>query len=362
MRSSATRQLAVFSLVSIIATTAAQAGADPAPAPAPPRVPAVDETADACFGAAERAQPLLRQKRFREARALLEVCARDVCPHSARSDCREWLAEAIDAQSSIVISAHEVRGEGETRSVREVHGVRAVIDEVLVIDDADQTPIAIDPGQHRLRLERPGADAQVQDINVREGEKSRIVDVYWEIPVVVGSRPVPASVYVIGAIGVVAMGVGAYFEITGFSQRHELDTTCKAAQTCTQTQVDLARAQIGVGDATLGGGLLFLAGAAFLYFTRPMTDTTPMKGRTAWTFDVAPLGLPGLGWQGVGRRGDRDAGVSLAAGPGMGGLASSGLAAAFLAGRVLGSHDGVRRATRDGLLGTGLFVGVGGPW
>ncbi len=292
MRSSATRRLPALSLLSLMATMGVTARASAQTAPPQQGEPAADE-ADACFGAAERAQPLLRQKRFREARALLEVCARDTCPHSARSDCREWLAEAIDAQSSILIAAHEVRGTGETRTVRTVHGVRAVIDDALVVESADQTPISIDPGRHRLRLERPGAGSVVQDVDVREGEKSRIVDVFWHMPVVVESRPIPPSVYVTGALGIVTTGIGAYFEIAGFSERHQLDTSCKEARSCTQAQVDFARAQIGVGDAAIGGGVLLLASAAVLYFTRPAADAVPTKDQTAWTLDVSPIGRSG---------------------------------------------------------------------
>jgi hypothetical protein len=305
MRYSATSRLAVFSFVSIIATASfsAYAGAPPAPvpssaqsaqpAPTPqPKAPTVDDIADACFSAAERAQPLLRQKRFREGRALLEICARDACPHSARSDCREWLAETIDAQSSVIVSAHEVRGDGDTRMVVDIHGVRAVIDDALVVDNADKTSISIDPGRHRLRVERPGVDPVVQDIDVREGEKSRVVDVYWHVADIAPSRPVPASVYVTGAIGLVTIGVGTYFEIAGFSERHTLDTSCRAARSCSQAQVDFARTQIGVGDAAIGGGLLFLTSAAILYFTRPDAPRAPEQAQeTAWRLEVTTLGL-----------------------------------------------------------------------
>ena len=236
MCSTAPRRLGVLSFASIVMTTSVTRTA---PAQEPPTR---DEAADECFSAAERAQALLRQKRFREARALLERCARDICPHAARSDCREWLAEATDAQSSIVVSAHEVRGNGEARVVSDIQGVRAVIDDSIVVGDADGTPIAIDPGRHRLRLERTGAQPVEQDIDVREGERARVVDVYWHAPVVVlPSRPVPPSVYVTATIGLVASGVGAYFEIAGLSQRHELDTTCMSAHTCTDAQVDSAR-------------------------------------------------------------------------------------------------------------------------
>ena len=285
MRFSSRRGLAPLLSAATLAMTAfpAQARAQQAPAPA-----ATDETADACFSAAERAQPLLRQKKLREARALLESCARDACPRVARSDCREWLAEATDAQPSIVIAAHEVRGRGPARDVGDA---RAIIDGALVVDRIDSTPIVIDPGHHRLRLERPGADAVVQEVDVREGEKGRVVDVYWRIPdSVAPSRPVPASVFITGTAGLFAIGVGAYFEASGLSQRHDLDTSCKPTATCTESQVNSARTQLRVGDATLGGGLLFLATAMVLYFTRPAADTTTEEAQTGW-IGVVPGGF-----------------------------------------------------------------------
>ena len=251
----------------------------PARAQEAPAAAAPTDTADACFSAAERAQPLLRQKKLREARALLDVCARDACPRVARSDCLEWLAEATDAQPSIVIAAHEIRGDGPARDVR---GVRAIIDDALIVDRVDATPIVIDPGRHRLRLERAGADPAVQDVEIREGEKGRVVDVYWHVAGTVASpRPVPPSVFVAGAVGLVAAAIGTYFEISGLSQRHDLDTSCKLTATCTQSQVDAARNQLRIGDVALGGGILFLAGATVLYLVRPAT-APPERDQTGW--------------------------------------------------------------------------------
>ena len=247
-----------------------------------------DDTADACFSAAERAQPLLRQKKLREARALLESCARDVCPRVARSDCREWLAEATDAQPSIVIEAHEVRGRGP---VRDVSVARAIIDDSLVVDQVDATPIVIDPGHHRLRLERAGADAVVQEVDVREGEKGRVIDVYWHVAATaVPSRPIPPSVFVAGAVGLVAAGVGAYFEVSGLTERHDLDTSCRPTSTCTDSQVNSARTQVRVGDIAVGGGLLFLATAVVLYLSRPAADTAAHDTQMGW-IGAVPGGL-----------------------------------------------------------------------
>jgi hypothetical protein len=254
-----------------------------------------DATADACFSAAERAQPLLRQKKLREARALLESCAQDVCPHVARSDCREWLAEATDAQPSIVIEAHEVRG---WAPVRDVSVARAIIDDSLVVDQVDATPIVIDPGHHRLRLERAGADTLVQEVDVREGEKGRVIDVYWHVAATaVPSRPIPPSVFVAGAVGLLAAGLGAYFEVSGLTERHDLDTSCRPTSTCTDSQVSSARTQVRVGDIAVGGGLLFLATAVVLYLSRPAADTAAHDGQVGW-IGVVPGGLA------AGARGD----------------------------------------------------------
>ena len=51
------------------------------------------------------------------------------------------LAEASDAQPSIVIAGHEVRGAGTGREVHDVNGIRAVIDDSLFVDRVDATPI-----------------------------------------------------------------------------------------------------------------------------------------------------------------------------------------------------------------------------
>jgi hypothetical protein len=264
-------------------TVATSGWAPPASADEPPaRGP--DDTAEACFAAAERAQPLLRQKKLREARAVLEVCARDVCPRVARTDCREWLAEATDAQPSMVIAPHEIRGVGATRVVRNLDAVRATIDENLVVDHVDATPILVDPGRHRLRLERTGADPIVQDVDIAEGDKGHIVDVYWHVAETVTppSRPIPPAFWVAGALGVAAAGTGTYFEISGLSRRSDLNS-CKP--TCPQSQVDSARTQVRTGDLTLGAGILLLAGALIVYVARPTVE--PIDARrspsdTAW--------------------------------------------------------------------------------
>lgn len=257
--------------------------------------------ADACFTAAERAQPLMKDKRFREARAELEMCSRDVCPRVARTDCRNWLTQVAAAQPSIVIAAHEVNGQGDTR---DVVGVRATIDGGITIDRVEAAPVPLDPGRHRVRAEHAGLPPLEQTVEVREGEKNRPVDFTWQTSWVPpepsaandrsASRPTPAPAYVLGVAGIVATGAGGYLEASGLSKRSGLQT-CKPL--CPQGSVDDALNTTRAGDITLGVGLAMLAGAALLYIVRP-TESPPRR-RADVDLIVGPT--PG-GWA-VGLRG-----------------------------------------------------------
>jgi hypothetical protein len=242
--------------------------------------------ADACFNAAERAQPLLRQKRFRDAKAVLEVCARDVCPRAARTDCRQWLSEAIDAQPSILIVAHESRG----RDVHDVHGLRATVDATYVVEEADTTPLMLDPGRHRIKLERPDSPPIEQSVDVHEGDKNHVVDFYWRVAAEpLATRPVPTSVYLTLAIAGGAGVVGAIFEVTGLTKRGALDS-CKPS--CPQSEVDTARSLTAVGDVSLGVAALFAVSATILYLARPTVEAPP-EAVTAWTVAPVPGGFVG---------------------------------------------------------------------
>jgi hypothetical protein len=257
------------------------------------QAPAVADESDACFTSAERAQPLIRQKRLREARAELEMCARDVCPRIVRTDCRNWLADVVSEQPSIVIAPHEVRG----TEVHDVHGVRATIDGAIAAPNADANPVMIDPGPHRLHVERAGAEAIEQDIDIREGEKDRVVHVYWRVPTatvpVVTSPPAETApvVYVLGGLGVAAVGAGTYLEITSLLRYHDLSSSCGQTRTCKQGDVDTAHNFAIGGDVTLGAGFLLLAVAGYFYFTRPSTNTSSRRDHLTWAIDGHPRGF-----------------------------------------------------------------------
>jgi hypothetical protein len=253
--------------------------------------------ADACFTAAERAQPLMKDKRFREARAELEMCARDVCPRVARTDCRDWLSEVALEQPSIVIVAHEVNPRHE---IRDVVGVHALIDGGITIDKVDATPVPLDPGRHRVRIERPGLEPLEQNIEIREGEKSRVLNFYWQTTWVAPrrspetqadtrtARPTPGSVFLLGVLGLAATGAGTYLEISGLTKRSSFSS---CAPDCSASAVDNALDTTRAGDITLGVGIAMLAGASLIYLTRPSQPSTPAHGDVDWLLTPTPGGM-----------------------------------------------------------------------
>ncbi len=260
--------------------------------------------ADACFTAAERAQPLMRDKRFREARADLEMCARDVCPKVARADCREWLSEVALEQPTIVIAPREVNAERATRDV--TGSVKAIIDGGIIIDRVDATPVPLDPGKHRVRLERQGFPPIEQNLELKESEKSRVVPFYWRADFTNStggtgpdvdqqtadgrdrkSRPTSPAIYIVGALGLAATGVGSYLEVTGLGKRSSLET-CKPH--CAQSDVDSALGITRAGDVTLGVGIALIGAAAILYATRPSEPSAPKHTEVDWLIGPLPGG------------------------------------------------------------------------
>ncbi|HEY3820711.1 MAG TPA: hypothetical protein VGL81_26275 [Polyangiaceae bacterium] len=247
--------------------------------------------AEACFSAAEQAQPLMKQHKLRAAEQKLHVCARESCPRAARTDCRTWLADVTRAEPTVVFVAREERPSGESRAVDDV---RVSVDgEVIVPAHLEVSAVPLDPGVHTVTFQHAGFDPVEQRIDVREGERDRQVDVVFrasgpasvappvpqvhvapppEAPVAPEApsttRPVPVAVYGLAGAGLVAVGLGAVMEGWGLSDRSHLADTCQPTRSCAPSDVDSARTRVMVGDVALGVGALLFAGSAYLYLTR----------------------------------------------------------------------------------------------
>ena len=278
---------------------------------------------EACFEAAERAQPLLKDRKLRAAGRELAVCARDVCPRAARSDCRAWLDELTRVQPTVVFRARESRPAGDVA----VDDVRVSVDgDPLVPQRIDETPVPVDPGGHTFHFEHGDFPPVDQHLDLHEGETRRIVDIVFRpagaalIPQPASSSsssslsppssssspsptsadsdsraktPAPTATWFLLGGSALALGVGIAFEATGLSARSNLVGTCQATRSCAPSDVDSARNQVLVGDIGVGVGVGLLLGAAYVYFTRAPAAPSPDSAPLHLGFSPVPGGFAG---------------------------------------------------------------------
>jgi hypothetical protein len=150
--------------------------------------------------------------------------------------------------------------------------------------------VPVDPGAHEIEASAPGYRAHKATIVARK--EGSVVDV--SIPRLDesagaaaardGARPPPRSdaslstqetlAVVAGGVGVVGVGLGAYFGLRASSQHTETDRLCggPAPQDCPQAGIDSANQAQGLGTASTVSfvvGALGLVGGAVLWFTAP---------------------------------------------------------------------------------------------
>lgn len=236
----------------------------------------------ACVAASEDAQQLRSEGKLLDAREKLLACVRDACPAIVRKDCSDWLGEVDRSIPSVVPSAKDAGG-------HDVVAAQMFVDGRKVAAHLDGRAVAIDPGAHVLRFDAATGQSVEERVIVREGERNR--------PIIVllgpsgaggthraaatdgaakGRTGVSVASIVLAGVGVAALGSFAYFGVTGRSKVDDLRATC--APNCSATDVDAARTKLIVADVSLGVGVVSLAVAAVLYFTRSDGDAASARG------------------------------------------------------------------------------------
>jgi len=238
--------------------------------------PACADAGDACATTAETAQSMMRAHRLVEARAELLLCAKDACPAVVRRDCADWLADVDSRTPSIVVRATDARGQ-------DVIGARVLLDGTLVSSRLDGTPVMLDPGRHRLRVEARGASPVERDLLVAEGERSRFVPMVFAVPLtadgendaLVAPRASPGprrsgevvAAYVLGAVGVAALGAFAILDATAYSDYRTLSNACGQTGSCAGSDVSALRTRFTLAAVSLGVGVAAVGVASGLYLT-----------------------------------------------------------------------------------------------
>jgi hypothetical protein len=248
---------------------------------------AADERADekqACASAAEEAEQLRIDARLMAARERLLRCSRPACPAAVRSDCAEWMTEVAAAIPTVVLAVRDARGQ-------DVLGALASVDGVPIAQGLDGKALEVDPGVHTFRFESGGVAVQ-QVVLVREGEKSRTITATLDRGPIAATAPTgsapspPASLgaspwtWVFGGIGVVALGVGTYLELSVNADASALESSC--GHSCSHAQVHpLVLKQQVLGPIAFAVGALSLGLAGYTLLAAPVRGgaAAGMSGR-----------------------------------------------------------------------------------
>jgi hypothetical protein len=185
------------------------------------------------------------------------------------------MTEVEAAMPTVVLAARDARGQ-------DVLGALVSVDGVPIAQGLDGKPLEVDPGVHKFRFESAGAVVE-QVVLVREGEKSRAITATLDrapaapaapagsasSPSLASSPPVSPWTWAFGGIGVLALGVGAYLELSVNADANGLESTC--GHSCSHAQVDpLVLRQRVLGPIAFGIGALSLGLAGYTLLAAPV--------------------------------------------------------------------------------------------
>lgn len=236
-------------------------------------------------------------------RKKLRACAADECPAAVRDDCREQLSSIERDLPSVVLVAEDDAG-------HTLLDVKVAIDGAPGAEHLDGRPLEIDPGAHELVFERAGGASVKVTTITRVGQKNQAVTARFapapaaepkrvdtaEPPVTEEpQRPLRTVGIVVGAAGVVGLGVAGFFGLRALSKQS--DAGCSSNVCASGDNAAILRdAQSAANLSTvfaIGGAVLTATGIGLYLLAPPAAQRASTSG-------FRPLLAPGT--VGVGYR------------------------------------------------------------
>lgn len=212
----------------------------------------------ACADAALRGQEARERRALRSAREEFVRCAAAGCPAAVRNDCLQWLAEVEHTIPTAVFFA-------DVGGTHDVTDVRVSVDGVALVDRLDGRSVPVEPGERRVRFERPGSPPQERSVLFVEGEKNRKVTVHFPAPAS-GARGGSPWPWVAGAVSAASFVSFGAFALAGSADVRALE---RCEPRCATSDVQAARTKYFVADVSLGLAVVSLGVATYLFLTAP---------------------------------------------------------------------------------------------
>jgi hypothetical protein len=231
--------------------------------------PALADDRAACLDASTRGQSLRNAHHLLEARKELRACARAGCPAVVQSDCANWLDEVEKALPSVVLMA-------KNRAGADLVDVKVSLDGKPLVATLDGQAVTIDAGPHAFHFEGGDGTSVDQQVVLNEGEQNHAIAVVLgpagpsqeatpEAGATRHSGPWKTVGWVVGAVGVVGLGIGTAFGVMAISDNNSAH--CNADKQCEPGPLSDARSAAKVSDVGfIAGGVLLAGGAALVLF------------------------------------------------------------------------------------------------
>ena len=231
-----------------------------------PPAHAADDAVRACVDAHAQGQVDRSSGQLLRARQEFRSCSQPSCPLVVRQECVTFAEQVAAETPSIVLVATDSRG-------HEVPLVNAAIDASWSLNHDFGMAIELDPGSHEIVLQASDGRAAQKTFLLRAGEHLRRVAVEFSDRAAPSEQPKPArsSVlpYVLGGVGLVALGSFVGFALDGKAQEHHLDD-CKP--NCTREGVDRMRRSYLIADVSLAVALVAVGVDAYLVLKPPVSS------------------------------------------------------------------------------------------
>lgn len=282
-----------------------------APEPLPPEASAValESPTEACARQHEAAQVERMGDHLQQARDALLACAHEQCPSVIRSDCITWLGEVRALIPTVVFEA--LGDDGLLTDVEVRLGDRVVLPRL------DGRPVEMPVGFADFSFTRPSGERKTVRILLRQGETNRIVSVDFRTPPappapeeplprapeMVKVRPIPTSVWLLGASTLVALGAGASLGTVAKVKEGEAGSSC--APNCASGVVSEIKDFALAADIAFGLAIVTGVTTTIVYLGRPTVmvprDQALATRPRARTLTLTPqvLASPGLAWLGL---------------------------------------------------------------
>jgi hypothetical protein len=227
--------------------------------------------AASCIAANNLGNDLALEGKLLAARTELAKCAAPSCPKIIADECASLVARVDSNIPTVVVAATDPAG-------RDVSSIQVYLDGRLEPTEPGRA-IALDPGEHDLRVVALDGRSATAKLVALEGQKNRLVRL--DLPAAAPSTEpapeepapvptdhtssVPTAAWVLGGVGVVALGSFGYFALRGKSRENDLEERC--APNCSDSEADELFRNYLIADISLGVGVAALGAATYLVVT-----------------------------------------------------------------------------------------------